>query len=270
MTKTTSLPVRKSRVPRLPAAPKPPIDIPPLALDIRDRLLATVEASRFDFEPEQRLSSTGHCLRQQWYAITGAQTNEVQGGSTWEMRDGDIHEADVKRWLREAGYEITAEHEVDGRNVGDTVHISLPDGTAVEGHIDGLIVGPGLYVPHLLEIKSMSYLRYASALRDGIKQSNRDYYLQVQGYLGALDLPACIFAIKAKDSSATKRMVPPGGDPKFHVEVIDFDPEAFQDVYERQGALRLHIIDGSEPVREYERSDWHCNWCPFMRTCWGE
>jgi hypothetical protein len=238
------------------------------ALDIRNRVLKAVDAEteRREWAPVQRLSSTGACLRQQYYNITIAPEREVIArGSTWEIRDGDLHEGDVKRWFRDAGYTITHEQ--------DDLELRLPNGSCVSGHPDGVISGPGLVVPHLLEVKSMSFMRYSGVVKNGIRHADPSIYLQINGYMEALDLSFCLLAVKAKDSSATKRPLStlPDADPKFHCEIVPYDLEAVGDVYNRHLRLGNALGRGAVPDREFNvDKDWQCEWCAFRHECWGD
>ena len=238
------------------------------AFDIRNRVLKAVDAETAarEWAPVQRLSSTGSCLRQQFYNITLAPEREViERGSTWEIRDGDLHEGDVKRWFRDAGYTITNEQ--------DDLTLRLPDGSLVTGHPDGVIVGPGLVVPHLLEVKSMSFMRYSSVVKNGIAQADPSIFLQVNGYMEVMDLDFTLLAVKAKDSSATKRPLSavPDANPKFHVEIVPYDMEAVHQVYQRHMRLGAYVARGTVPEREFNvDKDWQCEWCAFRHECWGD
>jgi hypothetical protein len=239
-----------------------------LARRVRDAVLQAVDdhtASR-EWLPVQRLSATGSCMRQQYYNLTEAEERTpIPQGSTWEIRDGDLHEGDIKHYLRAAGYTITNEQ--------DSLELSLADGSIVSGHPDGVIAGPGLLVPHLLEIKSMSFIRYADLVKHGVAESDPSIYLQINGYMEALALPYTLLVAKAKDSSAVKRSLSsvPEADPKLHVEVVPYDYLAAQTVRQRHLHLAERVARFEPPEREYNIDrDWQCEWCAFRHTCWGE
>ncbi|MGE0371913.1 MAG: hypothetical protein AB7Q01_08505 [Gammaproteobacteria bacterium] len=251
------------------------------AHEILADFLAAVEAHEAEHaqEPHQRLSATGHCLRQQYYEIAvGGGT--IPTDSLMEMNDGNVHEADVKRWLRAAGYEISREDEVDGRNEGE--ELSLLDGL-VTGHIDGQIG-----VDTILEVKSMSFLRFVDFIENGLQASHPDYYQQLQGYLLADEKPRGLIVVKAKDSSAVRgeiskrswkgnRKGPVFIHPavavsparKIAMQVVEFNPDAGALVVRRHEMLRDALESGTPPQREYSKGDWQCRYCAFSRECWG-
>jgi len=246
----------------------------------------------------QRLSATGHCLRQQYYDALEYEGSSNTAVSLLEIHDGNIHEADVKDLLRRAGYTVGREEQVEGRNEGDEIQLELEDGSIVKGHIDGEISGPNLYVPFLLEIKAMSGLRFVDFATNGLEQAHPEYYQQIQGYMAAeasnpkaQPWPGCVFVAKAKDSSAVRmRLRGMKGDSvwnpmknkktyswkdlaacaKLCIEVVPFDPDAAESVMGRQSQLAYHLAHSTVPDRDYKKSDWHCRYCNHFDRCWNE
>lgn len=265
-------------------------------------LSAMLQAARDRDEYEgggQRLSATGHCMRQQYYDALQLPGAPKAATNLMEMHDGNIHEQDIKDLLRRGGFTIGREEMRATKNYGDEIYLYLDaEGeTKVTGHIDGEISGPGLHIPHLLECKSMSFMRFVDFAMNGIEQSHPDYYQQVQGYIAAemqhpkgQMWPGCVFVVKAKDSSAVRSknrgwrgdtiwtmMGKKGPDEwvdlantsKLAIEVIPFDLEAAQSVVGRQAQLAYHIAHRAVPDREYKKSSWVCNWCDHKDRCWG-
>jgi hypothetical protein len=235
------------------------------ALLIRDTLLDAIEATQDTWKPGgQRMSATGHCRRKQYYQITGAPRGRMSAVSLEEMEDGNTHEDAIVTRLRAAGYTITG----DGEDQPE-ITLELPGGGVVTGHTDGTIIGPALYELHLLEIKAMGARRYASFTKEGVAAAFPDYMMQVQMYMAATGLPGCVFIAKAKDSSAVKmfnRRL--DAHPKYHVEIIEADPVLAAEAIARHVDLRLHLLAGKPPAREYKQSDWQCKYCEFSRRCW--
>lgn len=262
------------------------------ARTILEALLEAVETAG-DLADEERqgprLSATGHCLRQQYYHVTGAEKAPIGADARLEMNDGNVHEADVKHWLRAAGYEVSAETEVGGRNEGDEVRLELSDDWVVLGHIDGDLAGAGLDGLVILEVKSMGDLRFIDFIENGLRASAPDYWDQVQGYMMAREREQAAVVVKAKDSGAVRGAIARRGwknsnkpwygphdrvavSPayKLAVEVIDRDDLSGARVIERHMRLMEAVQTGVPPDREYARSNWHCRYCPFQQTCWGE
>lgn len=250
---------------------------------IRDAILSAVDAWQDEWEHSEstRLSGTGHCLRQQGYALLGYPKSRVSARGILEMHDGDVHEPDVKFLLREAGYTITKDHSPDCtpaifRDIrcpcgGYPVSLPLPNGGEATGHPDGEVIGPHLYIPHLLEIKAMSAFRFVNVVKDGVEASCPDYYLQMQGYMACMELAAAVFIAKAKDSSTTGRSLKgQEQDPKLYVEVVEFDPAALERVVERHVTVQEHARRGLLPDREHEKTDWQCRYCDYAKLCWAK
>lgn len=251
--------------------------IPDAQSVLDDMLRAAAEFDRGDERSGQRLSATGHCLRQQFYDIAFGSA-PIPPENLLEIEDGNLHEADVKRWLRAAGYEITGERQEDGRNEGDEVVLL---GGVARGHIDGAMLGG------LVEVKSMSFLRFITFIEQGLADGHPEYFQQVQGYMGARGDPYTVVVAKAKDSGAVRgemasrlrfRRKPVLIHPdvavspqrKLAVQVVPFDPDAFGVVTDRQERLADALESGVPPEREYEPKDWHCRWCGHFRRCYGE
>lgn len=258
---------------------------------VRDRVLAGIEARHADKQleqgkPHQRLSATGKCLRQQWYGLTGAPRNDIPGGSSWEMEDGNLHEPDIVDALEWAGYEVDSTTE-DGKQ--HTTGFRLSNGEWVSGHLDGYVRGPDL--PEgwgVLEIKSMSYLAFARTVNEGLEKGDPSYWLQLQGYLETEDRDWGLLVAKAKDSSAVKRMLKAvvravtrsDPNPKLYAEIVFRDRRTGLRVRQRHETLAAMVASGRPPEREYSllpdpedkrkaaKGDWECSWCPFQKVCY--
>lgn len=233
---------------------------------IRDLILQSIaDTPDYPSTTPYRMSATGHCLRQRWYKWQSPGEDRPNAESRWEMDDGNLHEEELRQRFRRAGFTI--------ERVQEEVVLRTRSGEAVVGHIDGVVSWPEMGLePCLWESKAMSYIRFGKAVKQGIAVANPDYYDQVQLYMAGLNLWRTVFVIKAKDSSATKQQLR-GWDTKsrkLDVQIITRDDEAVEQAMERHDLLQSYIDSHVEPPRGHKRSDWQCDYCPFVKECWNE
>ena len=92
-------------------------------------------------------------------------------------------------------------------------------GGHVKAHTDGQILFPDYVL--VLEIKSMNNDKWKAFHRQGIRRSHRNYFDQVQMYMGLSGLRQTLFIAYNKDKSL------------YHAEVIDYDELEFAWLQER-------------------------------------
>ena len=252
---------------------------------IRDTILQTVSVGD---QPHEHPSISGlmSCLRRQYYEIAtdhgeGPGKNDLAKHNPWELRDGDLHEADLKRWMAKAGYQFTNQRGMDDRVRQDTVHLDVGGGVLIPGHVDGGVSGPGLDGEGLFEAKSMSAYRFVSTVKLGVKEAQPEYYGQINGYMRAKSYDWTLFVAKAKDSSATRRQIDSlnkkreseglhAVSDKLYVEVIPYDPPMAHLVVQRGRLILKYWSTKRLPPREKRLGkDWECDWCVFRDACWA-
>lgn len=235
-----------------------------IAEQIRDTVLMTV--ARIQERPHgevrtPRLSATGHCLRQQYYEITGASENAIDASNPWELSDGNLHEGDIKTYLRLSGFRV--------RDEQDEVALFLEDGSAVKGHPDGIVETDIFgYDKMVLECKSAGFLGYRDICLKGIRAAQPGYYQQIQSYMAALRVLRGIFVVKAKDSGAVRRSLSgTSHHAKLYIEIVDADQDVVDGVRARHLKLRGALDTLTPPDPEYKPADWQCRWCRYREVC---
>ena len=138
------------------------------------------------------MSGIGHpCARKVWYDFRHCYIPIRSARQMRIFERGDIEEDRVVRDLTEAGMDV---HSRQYPLVDQTGHI--------RGHIDGVVVNvPGAEkTEHLLEVKTMNNARFKDYLKKGLKQTSFAYYVQMNQYMGYLNLKRCLFVVTNKDN----------------------------------------------------------------------
>lgn len=191
-----------------------------------------------------RLSSIGHCLRQQAYKALGFEEagKEIDARSRMVFLMGDLTEVAVVGLAKAAGCQIAG--------TGDAQLEVDIDG--VVGHPDGVINGSVL-----LEVKSMSSYSFDEFERGKIQDG---YRYQCNAYMSALGFEQCCIVALNKDAGVLSEMV------------ISKDLAIVAKIKQRITALKKATKEDL-PAREYQPDEkgflpWPCAYCAFHRTCW--
>lgn len=189
-------------------------------------------------------SEAGKCIRAlvyTWRGVIGK--TEPRQFFVWE--DGTAHHKILREQLRQAGVEFVMEEAP----INDTKR-------NISGKIDAVIKLDGKYYP--LEIKSVN--RYTF---EEIQVAPRDdHVLQLQVYLYYVDnlfkIPAKmgILFYKCKDTS------------RFWEYVIESDQTKVDEFFNTIISVEKYLKDGTLPDRQYNFTDWHCQYCDYKEVCW--
>lgn len=187
----------------------------------------------------------GKCQRKVWLDFRWAYERTITARTNRIFTRGDLEENRVVYDLENAGMTVTGRQ--DGF-VDDTGHIS--------GHIDGIVTGvPGDDRPHLLEIKTMNDARFKAYIKDGLKTTNFSYYVQMNLYMGFLNLERCIFITTNKNDES--RLY------KFY----DFDHAVFSE-YKK---IAFDILTSDEMPPAIGGKTWYeCKFCDAYKYCHGD
>lgn len=207
-------------------------------------------AEREDKPGVLRLSGCGQCARKQAYGYHGFEKNgkEIDPRSKITFFMGDMIELLMVNLAKVAGCTI----ESCGLEQ-TTVKLTIA-GKEIYGHPDGILVHEGKR--YLLECKSMSSYSYEKFDKGDIDDS---YIAQVNAYMKALDLDACLFLALNKDNSVLGE------------RVISASNEVVAAL-----SNNMAVVIGSTPESLPERSckpdskgfyDWHATYCSYWKTC---
>lgn len=211
-----------------------------------------------------RMSSAGHCPRQQAYASLGHQaTDPPDRQAENRMALGDAAENILIANLTADGWQVLHTRAVPG---GEQLAIGL-DHPPMTGHPDGVCRHPihtdGRRLT--LECKSMSSDRLRQVEQDGIPAVFPDYLAQVAFYsrilyeLDIVDDPRqAVFAYMDRE----------GNQPA--PELVSWDADYERELRRRVTETWGQIAEGRLPARPYPADDPHCRYCRFFSLCQGQ
>jgi hypothetical protein len=201
------------------------------------------------------LSGLGEeCTRKVWYDWRHAFNKNFPARLLRLFRRGDREEYVFNFLLRGIGCEV---FEVDEN--GKQFSVKDFEGH-LSGHTDGVIKVPQEFwkagaTPHpvLAEYKTYNAKRFKDLTTRGVAKSDPKYYVQMQGYMGYLELEGALFCAACKD------------DDHLHFEYVPFSKRAFQSLL----AKAEEIITATEPPPKIASvsSDYRCKWCEANGIC---
>jgi hypothetical protein len=148
-----------------------------------------------------RASAVGGCIRALVAALTGYETNYYPSAHnilSLAADEGNLHEGAVIDRLRDMGYRVDEQQS--------QVEYRVVKGIVIRGHSDGIIYPPKARAPRILEVKTMSKVRYKNwksfdtaldALRD---PEFAKYGVQITVYMLAHGIEKVVYAVKNRDS----------------------------------------------------------------------
>ena len=89
------------------------------------------------------------------------------------------------------------------------------------------------------------------------KQLDKTYRYQINTYMWLLGLKKSFFVFENKNTQ------------EFHVEPCELDENIINDIKDRIERLHKCIDDKAPPAKEYDASNWHCEYCSFNKLCYG-
>lgn len=198
-----------------------------------------------DKRPYIGYSGLGHkCKRYVWFNFRWAFDRFVDKRIDRIFERGNWEEHRIIRDLDAAGIPVTMEqHEL----MDETGHVA--------GHIDGVVHNVPGYDPDesmLLELKTMNDDRFKNYLKQGIKLSDPEYYVQMNMYMGKLQLSKCLFIVTNKNNEQRD------------YQVYDFDPSCFED----HENIAVDILTSENPPdRIGARTYFACKMCSAYEYC---
>jgi len=190
------------------------------------------------------MSEAGHnCDRYLWMVLhniyNGTHDRRVQ-----RIFDrGHWEEPRVIKDLLGLGAEVSSEQE----------EVTLLDGKVL-GHSDGVVSDvPGTDGSEmLLEVKAINSTTFSKYLKQGIKDSNDKYYVQMQLYMHCLGLTNALFVATNKDNE------------KRYWEIVPYDAKYTQTILKRLE----RIVSASKIPAKIGCSDWYeCKFCSMYDHC---
>ena len=203
------------------------------------------------------LSQIGKCERSLWAGINGIPDERPPAGRILVLFDlGNAVENHLVELLRRAGFEVQDRDP----NTGEQFRIT-GFGEKASGRLDGIIRFRHRNTTNewdLLEIKSANTKKFDELLSIGLYQDwNPVYGDQVQIYMGRYGLKHSLVIVECKDDS------------RIYVEIIDFDPDRYRDLWAKaerivnSPTLLPRPSDGKSQYCDF------CKYCSHQKWCWG-
>lgn len=234
------------------------------------------EEAQAQREPEKymRPSKAGRdrCMRKTVYEFLGARGVPITGRAIHVFDDGHWHHELMKDWIRKSAYMLHSEEMEVKTKVGP-------------GHIDGIITTISAK-DFLLECKSINHFGYE---RLGEGAWPMDHLDQVALYLDSEELSDAgitdaVILYKNKNQGAYTDITVQYDQPNDTLRVLKLErssgeTETYDDLkYENivtdcvERMLKInHLVEAKTlPRRQYHWSDWQCQYCQFLQTCWKD
>ncbi|MEE9382819.1 MAG: hypothetical protein V3V08_05335 [Nannocystaceae bacterium] len=204
------------------------------------------------------LSQIGKCERGLWGGVNGIPDERPPEGRILVLFDlGEAVETHVVELLRLAGFEVLS-HDPD---TGEQFRIT-GFGENASGRLDGLVrfkrSQHATDERALLEVKSANAKKFDELLASGSYAAwNPVYGDQVQVYMGRKGLKQALVVVECKNDS------------QLYVEVIDFDPGRYRELWAK--AERIVNAESAPPRPEEGKSQYcgFCKYCSRGKWCWG-
>lgn len=185
----------------------------------------------------------GKCKRKIWLSFHWVYEKFMSKRMARIFQRGHLEEQRIIDDLIEAGMTVTM------------TQYGITDLTGhIQGHIDGVVHCVPGYDPDesfLLEIKTMNQKRYDEYMKVGIKQSAFAYYVQMNMYMGMLDIDKCLFIVTNKNTEERS------------YEIYSFDSGCFED----HSSIALDILTSSAPPRIGPKTYFECKMCDAYNFC---
>jgi hypothetical protein len=221
-------------------------------VDLRVRIPARPEG------PRKYLGLSGlgdSCLRKVWLGWRQTYTPTHPPRLLRLFQRGDREEFVFVDLLRKSGFKV---FETDEN--GEQFKVSEFDGH-LSGHLDGVAVPPadlwkgGEPKPVLLEFKTYNDKRFNELLKVRVAKNDPKYYVQMQGYMGLMELSGALFCAVNKN------------DDRIYFEWVPFNKHSFDALLNRAE----EILTSVTPPKKLSNipSYYECKWCDAFKVCHG-
>ena len=204
--------------------------------------------------PHMGCSIIGHpCDRNIWLTWRWAKAPAFPGRILRVFNTGQREEGRLVQDLRDCGIEIFTTDGDSDKQIAVSAHDGHLAGS-VDGIGRGFVEAPKSWA--VLECKTHNNKSFAKLQKEGVRASKFQHYVQMQMYMGLLDIERAMYLAQNKDSD------------DIYSEWIHFDRDCFDQHMERAKSL---LKMTSPPQRLSEDPSWYeCKWCDNYTLCHGE
>ena len=232
------------------------------------------------YRPRPSSSGPERCLRQLCYKAFRLAEPKMADRFVVVLDDSSWHEELTADLIRRSAFQLNSQQL--RVNCGTTIHMGkLFD---VCGDIDGIITDL-LSVDRLWEHKAINHFGFERYLKGAYPM---DYFTQCCLYLVGLQkfnpyLREAILLIKNKNTSAyleylldydsandsltVKHLMRSDGTFRDGEDLAIFN-NLYRNAFDRFALVEKHRLAQTLPDRQFDRSDWQCDYCPFSEPCY--
>ena len=222
-------------------------------IDIQSAVDAYYENKREPQRSHLGLSLLGHhCDRWIWLSFRWAVIEQFPGRILRLFRRGQREEETIVPDLRNAGLVL---HSTCLDNAGQG-HVDF--GCHVSGSMDGIIESgvPGAEkTRHVLECKTHSLKSFNDLKNKGVKESKRQHWWQMQGYMLGSKIDRALYVAICKDND------------EMYTERVYLEPESATALIER--GHRLALLERIPEPISADPTWWQCKFCAGHDICFG-
>ena len=195
--------------------------------------------------PYLGMSSLGHsCNRYLWYTFRWCyEPEKITARKLRLFSRGHKEESSVISMLTSVGIEVYDEQLEAIAGYGH-----------IKGHIDGKAIGV-IEAPktvHLLEIKTANDASHKKLCKNGIKNSNTVYFVQMQLYMHYFKLTRALFVSVNKNNDS------------LYIERVEFESTVSKEYIEKGEGILLSELP---PDKQFAPTWYECKWCAAMAIC---
>ena len=213
---------------------------------------AIVAKRKDDFRTHLGASIIGReCTRQLWYTFRWARKPTFSARKLRIFDRGDLEEKRFAGWFEDTGLELWIKDK-SGKQFRATDH----DGH-FGGSMDGIVRGLLEMVKELVivEIKTHNNKSFKDLLRNKVKKSKWEHYVQMNVYMYKRGLKWALYCAINKDTD------------EIYLEFVKLDKSVAKKHLERAEFI---IYTEDKPVRLSDRPTWYkCKMCDYHGVCHG-
>ncbi len=192
----------------------------------------------------------GECGRALWYGFRWLQRSKFEARILRLFNRGHLEEARFIALLLTIGVKV---YQQDSN--GKQFRISI-----VGGHVGGAGDGVGVGLPDLppgqaclLEFKTHNDKSYTKLVKEGVRVSKPEHFVQMQMYMDKMGIPVAMYGAVNKN------------DDSLHLELIGLD-KSVADTFSNRGRV---IVLAQEPPPRISTSSGTipCRWCDYKTFC---
>lgn len=201
--------------------------------------------------PHLGCSIIGHpCDRNIWLSWRWAKAPAFPGRILRLFDTGKREEERLYQDLRDCGVELYTVDQESGKQIGVSAHNGHLAGS-VDGIGRGFIEAPKSWA--VLECKTHGSKSFAKLQKEGVKHAKFQHYVQMQMYMGLLDIERAMYLAQNKDTD------------DIYSEWVHFDKDCFEQHMHRAKTI---IEMTSPPERLSNDPSWfECKWCDHYTLC---